>query len=266
MKAAMSVNDLGHEEIRSWLERALHGEETLQLLTPDESPYLGVLRLEKGLRPPARDSLRDASVQLVRRFCRDGQGSPAFLEQLLHLASAFKDPETVEMLAGLVTRFPQMPQVPLQVRLAVLAALINTPPPQPPAFWNDVLRQDTAKYAISALSGVLSANPAQAVRMLPLMPDTERAGQAAALNLDLAWDDLPRENRFQFVQNIRGVLPQCGARFRQPVVAWVRSKESSRAADSYPRLEAALSGVLGQEDAPRAYTTKLCPDRELVAA
>jgi hypothetical protein len=266
MNAAMSVNGLSHSEIRDWLERALHGGECLPLLTPDESPYLGVLRLEKELKPAARDSLRDASVQLVRRFCQDGQGRPAFLEQLLHLASSFKDPETVRMLADLAARFPQLPQIPSEIRLALLAVLIDTPPPQSRAFWNGILNQDPEKYAIPALSGVLAINPTQATQMLPLMPDAERAGQAAALNFDLAWDDLPPDERFGFAQKIRRALPLCGPHFAAPVRAWVRSKQSSGAADSCPGLEAALSAILGAENSPKAFSPKLCPCLELAAA
>ena len=65
MNAPVTINDLSHEDIRAWLKRALHGQEPLPRLTPDESPYLGVLRLERDLKPAARDSLRDGCLQLV---------------------------------------------------------------------------------------------------------------------------------------------------------------------------------------------------------
>jgi hypothetical protein len=266
MKAATSVNDLSHGEIRNWLESALLGRESLPLVTPDESPYLGVLRLQKELKPPARESLWDACRELIARFCAEGRGAPAFLEQLLGLASAFKDPEMVAMLADLASRFPNLPQLSPEIRLAVLATLVDTPPPQTPLFWAEILKQDPERYAALALSGVLATNPAQAIQMLPAMPDTERSGQAAALKLDLAWDTLPIDKRFQFVQAVGEVLCHCGRRFAGFVGAWVSANQSSRPANTYSGLAAALANSLGEENTPRVFSSRLCPRQELLAA
>ena len=257
MNTLKPIDDLNHEEIRAWLERALCGQEALLRLTPDESPHLGVLRLEKTLKPAARDSLRDGSLQLVRQFCADGRGETAYLEQLLALTSAFRNPEAVQILAQLARSFPQMPQIPVEIRLAVLAALVDTPPPQPAAFWDGILKQDSEKYAGLALSGVLAINPAQAINMLPAMPDAERAGQAAALKLDLMWDDLPPKKRFQFAQDVEAILARCGPRFARPVKAWTDSKEEPIGASANPGLRTALFVVLGTDFAPQARTPKL---------
>jgi len=224
MNATAFVNGLGHEEIRAWLRRALQGHEALPRLSPDESPYLGVLRLEQQVRPAARDSLRDACLQLVREFCADASQQASYVEELLALASAFKNPEAVEMLAKMAARFPELPSTSAEVRLAVLAALVDTPPPRDMAFWEMMLGQDPQKYAGMALSGVLATNPEQAVAMLPRLPDSERLGQAAALKLDLTWDELPPRERFQFVRDIQTLLPRCGRGFRGPLQAWTDSK------------------------------------------
>ena len=266
MNVATSLNDLSHGEIRAWLESALHGHESLPLATPDESPYLGVGRRQKELKPPTRESLWDACRGLIADFCAEGHGEPAFLEQLLGLASTFRDPETVAMLADLACRFPNLPQLPPEIRLAVLATLVDTPPPQTPLFWAEILKQDPQRYAALALSGVLATNPAQAIQMLPAMPDTEHSGQATALKLDLAWDTLAPEKRFQFIQAIGQVLDRCGRRFAGFVGAWVNTKQTSRPANTYSGLAAALANALGEENAPKVFYSRLCPRRELVAA
>ena len=141
MNAPMSIDDLNHDEIRAWLERALRGQEPLPQITPDEFPHLGILRMEKTLKPATRDSLRDGALQLVRQFCADGQVEIAYLEELLALAAAFRDPEAVQMLAQLARRFSWMPQLSVDVRLAVLATLVDTPPPQSVEFWDDILQR-----------------------------------------------------------------------------------------------------------------------------
>lgn len=258
MNAPTSINDLSHDEIRAWLDRALRGQEMLPRLTPDEALHLGVLRLEKTLKPAARDSLRDGSLQLVREFCAEGRGENAYVEELLSLAAAFKSPEAVQMLAGLARGFPQLPETSVEIRLAVLATLVDTPPPQAPEFWDLVLKQNPENYAALALSGVLATEPTQAVRMLLAMPDVERIGQAAALKLDLAWDDLLSKQRFQLLQDIRAILPQCGSRFAGPVQTWVDSKQEPAVATANPRLHAALCNCLGRESAPRARSSRLC--------
>lgn len=259
MNALMSIDDLNHEEIRAWLERALRGQEPLPQITRDEFPHVGILRLEKTLKPATRDSLRDGALQLVRQFCVDGQGESAYLVELLALTSAFRNPQAVHILAQLARRFYELPQISSEVRLAILATLVDTPPPQSVEFWDGILRQDPEKYAGLALSGVLAINPERAIELLPAMPDTDRAGQAAALKLDLTWDNLTPERRYRFVRDIRDILAQCGSHFADPVRAWVDSKEEPRPATANPSLFAALFKSLGPMEAgPRYHTPRIC--------
>jgi hypothetical protein len=174
MNAPISINDLGHKDIQAWLKRALQGQEPLPRLTSDESHYLGVCRLEKTLKPAARDSVREGCRQLVRQFCADGSGQPAYLEELLSLASVFEDPETVNELSALVQESPKFPNLPAEVRLSVLATLVDTPPPQSAEFWEAILRKNSRTYASFALSGVLAIDPERAIAMLPSLPDDEQ--------------------------------------------------------------------------------------------
>ncbi|MDS4030206.1 MAG: hypothetical protein RKO66_09040 [Candidatus Contendobacter sp.] len=266
----MSIQGLDHDEIRAWLERALRGQESLPLLTRDEFPHLGIVRLEKTLKPATRDSLRDGALQLVRQFCMDGRGETAYVQELLTLAAAFKQPEAVQMLARLADKFSDLPDISTEIQLAVLAALVDMPPPQSVEFWVRIFNRDPEKYAGLALSGVLAINPARAIELLPKMPDTERAGQATALKLDLTWDDLRPEQRYRFVEDIRAVLVQCGSYFAGPVEAWVNSKSKViigrvKTNESLESLGTALKKYLGEEFSPKVRTPKLCPDFCLAA-
>lgn len=259
MSEPISIDDLSHDEICAWLGRALHAQESLPRLTPDESPYLGILRLEKTLKPAVRDSLRDGCLQLLREFCANGRGEAAYVEELLWLASAFKNPEAAQMLAELSLRFPEMPHVPVDIRLSVLGALVDTPPPQPPAFWDDILEQDSERHAGPALSGMLATHPARAVAMMPRFPDTERMGQAAALKLDLTWDDLTPRERHQFVQDVERILAQCGSHFAGPVKAWTESKEGPEA--KRERLSVLLARRLPSLEQHVVLRFRTSPDR-----
>ena len=254
---AEQINTLNHDQIRIWLERALNGQELLPRLTPDESDYLGILRLEKSLNPAARLSLREGVLNLLRQFCGSGLGNSSFIQELLSLASSLRQPETPSMLADLALRFPKLRETALEVRFAVLGVLVDASPPQPANFWERILEQDPANYASLALAGVLGTNPLNAVKLLPAMPDTERAGQAAALNLDLAWDDLLPRDRPTFVEQIQNRLRQCGQQFAVPVKVWAETKVSSPASIANPRLVAAITIALGAESGPKTLTPKL---------
>jgi len=259
MNTSISVDDLNHEEVRAWLKRALRGQEFLPLLTRDEFPHLGIARLEKTLKPATRDSLRDGALQLVRQFCVDGRGETGYVQELLALAAAFKQPEAVQMLARLADDFSDLSQFSTEIQLAVLAALVDMSPPQSVEFWVRIFNRDPENYAGLALSGVLAINPARAIELLPKMPDTERAGQATALKLDLAWDDLPAGQRHQFVWGVQNVLGRCGCRFVPPVRAWADSKEESRPTTVNPSLLAALFKSLGPAEVDaRWHSPKLC--------
>ncbi len=257
MNSWTNINDLNHGEILAWLKRALEGQVPLPRLTPDESPYLGILRLEKELKAPARDSLRDGCLALVRRFCADGCGETTYLQELLSLAAAFKLPEAVSLLAQLAVQFAQWPNISIEIRQAVLAMLVDTPPPQPASFWEGILKQNPEKYAALALSGMVAINPEQAIKMLPQMPDTKWMGEAAALKLDLAWDNLLAKDRFKFTRRVQDILMHCGSNIAGPVKVWVNSKTQTSSINM-EKLRKALQNILGEDSAPKWSSPKLC--------
>jgi hypothetical protein len=145
------------------------------------------------------------------------------------------------------------------VRLEVLATLVDTPPPRSVEFWAEILARNSIEYAPLALSGVLAVSPARAITMLPSLPNTERMGQLAALKLDLAWDTLPSAQRFQFVRDIKAILQKCGPVFAAPVMEWAETKRSTRVPDFNTSLSNALFAFFGKAINAQAFTPKLCP-------
>ena len=161
------------------------------------------------------------------------------------------------MLAQLARQFPQLPQVSADIRLAVLAALVDMRPPQNRSFWTGILAQNPEQYSGLALSGVLSTSPFEATEMLPKMPDVESVGQGAALNLDLTWDNLLPKERFRFVEDIEKTLSMCGWHFARPVWEWAKSKEAHAPVPAWKSLLAALNSSLDGDANPRFTTPKL---------
>lgn len=239
-----SIGQLNAGQILDWLDLALRGQQALPRMTADEQPHLSIFRLEKTQEMATRQSLRDACNILLRRFCAAGDGDTAYLQELLSLAARLKTPESVPMLVALANRFPELPVLALEIRYAVLAVLVTGSPPQDYDFWHRILQQDS-RYAGRALSGALASNPMQAIQMLRDMPDSERSGETAAAKLDMAWDNLPANQRGQFVQVIENALPHCRVWFAGPIRKWVASKNTSI---TTPVLKnSGLWGALGAE-------------------
>jgi len=257
---AEQINAMNHEQIRIWLAKALSGQTTLSRLTPDESHYLGILRMDKSVDPAARKSLRDGTLYLLRQFCDLGAGETPYIQELLALATAFNLPETPGILAGFARRFPELPDLPLKLRFAVLGALVDATTPLETSFWKEILAQDPERNALLALAGIVATNlPYDAIKMLPQMPDSLRAGQAAVINLEIAWDSLSTKERSRFVTEIQKTLLNCGENFANPLRAWIEKKVSSRSADANPSLSAALHGELGDKIQPKTRISNLCP-------
>lgn len=223
----MSIDQLNHQEIHAWLKLALAGKQALPRLTADESPHLGIMRLEKSQKSPTRISLGEACIELLGEFCQAGQGDADYVEELLFLASMQKAPQIMPMLLGLVKRFSTLPNLALATRHTILSVLVDGSPPQSIAFWREVLQQDPVNYAGMALAGALGVNPMQAVDMLPFVPNDESSGEYAALNLDLAWDALPKDERPLFVHTIDSNLKNCEAKFVGPLQEWVATKNQN---------------------------------------
>jgi cytoskeletal protein CcmA (bactofilin family) len=76
-----------------------------------------------------------------------------------------------------------------------------------------------------AFSGVITGHPLESPPLLPQLPDDLKAGESAAVKIDLAWDELRQEDRTSFFALIKAALPRCGSTFRRPIEGWVSSKE-----------------------------------------
>jgi hypothetical protein len=252
-----SIGLLNAGQILDWLDLALRGQQALPRMIADEQPHLSIFRLEKTQEMATRQSLRDACNILLRRFCAAGDGDTAYLQELLSLAARLKTPESVPMLVALANRFPVLPVLALEIRYAVLAVLVTGSPPQDYDFWHRILQQDR-RYAGRALSGALASNPMQAIQMLRDMPDSERSGETAAAKLDMAWDNLPANQRGQFVQVIQNALPHCGVQFAKPIKAWVTSKSPLPSkAEKFKTLANALRGEYFDTFTQRPQSPKL---------
>jgi hypothetical protein len=258
METDQPLDNLTHDEIRDWLERALHGLEALPLAEPGEPLQLAVARLSKGVKPQTRQSIRDGSIALVRRFSEDGSGEPAYLKELLGLASLFEAEEVTPPLANLARRFPRV-DLPADVRLEVLATLVDTPPPQPPRFWKEILAQDPKLYACRAFSGMLATDHTESIQLLTALPDDEGLGQVMARMVDFAWMEMTPNQRGPFVEGIRDIVESCQPRIAAALRIWIKTKEDAAPRRKNRALKDAIAGMLGEDFTAKFTEPKLVP-------
>lgn len=252
----MSIDTLKHQEISNWLRRALDGQETLPRLTIDEPNHFGILRLTLTLEATTRLSIWKSCIDLLREFCETGLGNKKYLQELLFLSSAHKDPEIVPLLLLFTEKFLRDSNIDIEIRQAVLATLIDTSPPQPIEFWDNILQTDKENYSGMVLSGFLEINPMHAIKLLPSMPNNENIGQISALNLDLALDELRGSDRTDFIKNITSILKNVQPLFSAPIRLWLNSIGTHL--PSSGNLNEALEKSLGKDSSPRTLTTKIC--------
>jgi hypothetical protein len=172
------LNALKKDRIIGWLESALQGQAPLPRLTPDESHYAGIIRMEKSLNAGGQKSLWEGSLHLLQRFCDRGSGTTRYVQELLSLASALNQPQTPGILADFALRFPERRELHIELRHAVLGLLVDAPQPRTVTFWKRILKQNPEHYSGAVFSGILSTRPRIAIKMFPQMPDTERDGLA----------------------------------------------------------------------------------------
>ncbi len=229
MNLLSTLNDRRHEEIVDWLRRALSGKESLPLATPDELPHLGILRGEKDCNPAVRDSLRRGCVHLLMEFCTQGIGEFSYVNELLLLVADFfkftYDGEVVHILAQFARKFPELPNVDLRIKKAVLARLVDIRPWQDTEFWFEILAQNPSEFSALALSGVLAKDWNQGIEMLPRMPDSREIGQLATMKLRLTRKHLDRTTFSEFDRKILQTLPLCGAEFKKPILEWLQAEK-----------------------------------------
>lgn len=265
MSELYSIDDLNHAQIEAWLVAALRGEKPLPRITPDEAAHLAIVRLEQSQQAPTRRSIEAACLNLLRQFCRAGEGEKEYLKQLLALAAQLRIAESIALLVDLRHRFKALPDLPLDIRLAVLAVLTMGEPPQSYEFWLAVLREDKTNYAARAISGALAWDKMQALHMLPELPDSARLGSSTMLKLDLAWDNLPFEMRDQFVAAVQATLPRCGAQLAGPIAEWANGKRPIPVPPRKAKLAGALKSFLQDAASPHYLSPNLQATAQLAA-
>ncbi len=105
------LNALSYAKLRAWLLEALQGQVSVPRLSPDERPYVGILRLEAELDKPTRRDLAKACAELLNEFARHGKGAVDVVTSLLRLAVGLGLQSVAGPLVRMAEMFPTLPEV-----------------------------------------------------------------------------------------------------------------------------------------------------------
>ena len=250
-------------ETLSWLRDALHGRQPLPLLSPDETSYLGVLRLEPLLSKETRRDLASACHRLVYDFIHAGQADPEFLNSLLRLAVHFELDELATPLATLAEDFPQRLALPIPARKLVLATLVDLKIPQPQEFWFAILEQDNKAYGALVVSGLLAVRPSAAILALPSLPDDQTVADAVAIVLEQTAHQLPPRDRAELIAHVQDVLPRCCSRLRASIKEWLAEIDAIQHSGKTKMNASIVEPTFRNLDALRAGLKKFDPSLKL---
>lgn len=217
---ATRLNELSRAELTNWLRRALAGEETILHLSPDESPYQGVLRIEATLQSHTRRDLESACRQLVKMFADTGAGEASYLHSLLRLVVELKLKETAPVLRMLADRTHIWSGLELSTQQWVLGALIDLKVPPPVAFWQSIQAQNPSAFSGLTFSALLMQSQAAAVELLLTLPSNADVASAVPLILGLHWDELDTKARGALAAQLQEVLPSCNTAIQESLGEW----------------------------------------------
>jgi hypothetical protein len=248
----LAKSDLKHldgrtfDAVLAWLERALRGQEALPRVVPDEPPEEPILRHERTLATMTRQDLREACRVLVRRFVRQPADSDDFVAALVRLARGLELVEVapdLHALAGDEARFAGLGAAQQKV---VLTALLDLRAQLPPAFWQDLVERDPARFGVVAFSGLLRRGSDCALRMLPLLPDDERIADEVFVVLGQHAQMLNAVEREKLVASVRSTAPDARPYVRAALGEWADEQLPPQPSEVSPavlsRLDQALIG------------------------
>lgn len=221
------LNDKNRSELKSWLIDALHRRTSLPSVSPDEFPYLGILRVESRLDKLTRRDLIDTCQELVESFVRDPDADEDYARSLLGLATKLQVPVLAPSLARMAEQSETFRKVPLPIQRLVLTTLVELRT-EPPPFWRSILAQNEDAFAAVAFSGLFSCNPELAMTVLPRLPERQPVVAAASSRMRRWVETLESTDRSRMEAKLRDALPQCKKLVRQMFEAWVPARSSQK--------------------------------------
>ncbi len=256
------LNDTTTQQLQDWLVEALHGRTSLPSVSPDEFPYLAILRVESVLDKPTRRDLITACRELVARFVHRAEGDEDYVRSLLGLAVKLQVQELALALANMAQHSPQFRSLPLPIQRLVLTTLVEFRT-QPPEFWQIILDQDQDAFAGVAFSGLFSCGPELALTVLPRLPERPPVVAAASSRFRHWVESLELTNRSTMEAKLRQILPDCNALVRQMFGTWVPTRPAKH---DWSRLATVLTPYLSTSPpVPHSQSARLLTKTQIAA-
>lgn len=259
------LNEGTRQQLEQWLVRALSGQTPLPRVSPDEFPYLAIMRVEGLLDKQTRRDLYSACQQLVSEFVRTGKGNEEYLHSLLNLAVKLQILELAPSLAQLAQKPELFRHLAVPVQRLVLTTLVEFRT-QPPAFWQSILPLNPDAFAGVVFSGVFSRSPQQAMTVLQHLPTRTPVVAAASGRLRRWIDTLEPTDRRAAEAELRQLLPSCNEVVREMFRKWVPGEISAKPVPQTQRQTKAQRAVGLLKILTKPMNTELKPSNSRLAA
>lgn len=271
------LNEGTRQQLEQWLVLALNGQTPLPRVSPDEFPYLAIMRVEGLLDKQTRRDLYSVCQQLVSEFVRTGKGrlvgefvrtekeSDEYLHSLLNLAVKLQIRELAPSLAQLAQKPELFGHLAVPVQRLVLTTLVEFRT-QPPAFWQSILPLNPDAFAGVVFSGVFSRSPKQAMTVLQHLPTRTPVVAAASGRLRRWIETLEPTDRRAAEAELRQLLPSCNEVVREMFGKWVPGEISAKPVPQTQRQNNAHRAIGLLKILTKPMNTELKPSNSRLAA
>ena len=265
----LHLEEMRFETMLTWLESALRGRELLPMIVPGETPESPILR-ERRLSTRTRDDLRQACLNLVRRFIREPQDEDGYVMALLRLATGFQLKETVTDLHLLASNREAFAALTANQSWAVLSTMLDLRAPVSLDFWKEIASREPGRHGVIAVAGLLTHGYHSAFQLLPLLPDDETIADALFVVIDQHAGLLNSDERGNMVNAAAEVLPACLPHVQAALRDWIQANPQQAAVTPQSNLRSRLNSALAAYAArsneayvPRPRTARLIPQEAI---
>jgi len=171
-EAVGRLESFSYEDMREWLASALRGRDVLLPSRAEDSSAYAIAAIYPHLSRFAREHVLRATMSLLYDLAAGREWTDRPAEELLFLVQHLVPEEARETLAKVATsdRFRSLED---ELRYWILQTLVALRARMRPEFWRRVFWDNQCELAALAFAGLSLISPAEAISLLPLLPDDE---------------------------------------------------------------------------------------------
>ncbi len=259
---AKELNNASRDDLVTWLRQALSGQDLRLPVDRDETPDVGIDRIQSHLNGDAREQLREALIVVLREWNRaepwpisqawSEQKIDALLSVVLNI-TATKDSAALAA-ADLLWRLSQDParfdSLPRYLQIRIQNTLEQYSDLFPVEGWRSLAGRDPIRFGPTAFGALARLSLHDALSILPDLPEDPEILSALKMRARWLLSILPEATRLQDLVIISKALNQSRPKVKQVLSFALANAGATLPGFEPPRFPRVLI-MLNKDPAPR---------------